>query len=213
MPYAEAFTASVHTVFLVAFAVSAAGAAIIWLMPERPLRATVAASARDAGNEAGEAFARPSDEQSARAQLAAAFQSIADRDVQRGHIALIVARAGETLTPLAAWLLVQMERHPDRDPVDIARGRGIAETRAKEAIDELLRRELVKSTQRDERRRLLTAAGCDTLERLVLARRAHLEDLWNDWDPSEEPDAAEFLRDVVRTSIPDVHRPKDHATR
>ncbi|MEO7458122.1 MAG: hypothetical protein ABIY52_17825, partial [Gemmatimonadaceae bacterium] len=79
--------------------------------------------------------------------------------------------------------------------------------RATDTIDELIRRGLVAATPRDERRLLLTAQGCDTLERLVLARRAHLEDLMNDWDPAHQPDAAQFLRDVVRDSVPDVRRP------
>jgi EmrB/QacA subfamily drug resistance transporter len=207
IPYAQAFTEGLHTVFLVAFAVSALGALLIWLMPEHPLRATVAATARDAGSEAGEAFARPSDDISAKAQLAAAFQSIADRDVQRGHIAMIVARAGESLTPLGAWLLVQMERHPERDPVEIAHARGVSHERATEAIDELTSRGLVASPSRDSRRLLLTAAGCDTLERLVIARREHLDELSSEWDPAHQPDAAEFLREVVRASVPDVRRP------
>ena len=207
MSYPDAFTLSVHTVFFVAFLVSAVGAVMIWLMPERPLRATIAATARDTGSEAGEAFARPSDEGSVRAQLASAFQSMADRDVQRSHIAMIVARAGETITPLAAWLLVQMERSPDRDPVDIAHTRDIPPNRAIDAIDELIRRRLVAATARDGRRLLLTAEGCDVLEKLVLARREHLEDLLADWNPAQHPDAAEFLRHAVRESIPDVRRP------
>src|SRR4051812_27804956 len=67
--YAAAFTSAVDAVFLVASIVSAFGFALIWLMPERPLRATLAASAADTGNEASGAFARASDEQGARDQL------------------------------------------------------------------------------------------------------------------------------------------------
>src|SRR6185312_12203126 len=117
--------ASLDTVFLVATVVCAVGFVLTWLLPERPLRATVAAHARDAGNEAGEAFARPMDEDGVAAQLYAALASMADRDVQRAHIEKIVARAGESLTPLAAWLLVQVEAHPAVSPFDLANGRGI----------------------------------------------------------------------------------------
>jgi len=42
-----------------------------------------AASAREAGNEAGEAFGRPSDEDAVAAHLYATLSSLADRDVQR----------------------------------------------------------------------------------------------------------------------------------
>src|SRR4051812_6768831 len=54
--YAEAFTVSLGTVFFVATVVCAIGFALAWLLPERPLRATVGAAAGAAGNEAGEAF-------------------------------------------------------------------------------------------------------------------------------------------------------------
>ena len=43
----------------------------------------LSASARDAGNEAGEAFAHPSDEDAVAAHLYATLSSLADRDVQR----------------------------------------------------------------------------------------------------------------------------------
>src|SRR5205823_7381749 len=78
--YAEAFTDSLGTIFLVATVVCAIGFVLVWLLPERPLRATVAASAGEAGNEAGEAFARPSDEDAVVAHLYATLSSLADRD-------------------------------------------------------------------------------------------------------------------------------------
>ncbi|MFL5605024.1 MAG: MDR family MFS transporter, partial [Gemmatimonadaceae bacterium] len=71
--YADAFTASLDTVFLVAALVCAVGFVLTWLLPERPLRSTVAASARDAGTTAAEVFARPEDENAAAAQLYAAL--------------------------------------------------------------------------------------------------------------------------------------------
>lgn len=203
--YAQAFTASLDTVFLVATVVCAIAFLMTWLMPERPLRATVAASARDAGNEAGEAFARPSDETDVAAHLYATLSSLADRDVQRAHIEKIVARAGETLTPLAAWLLVQVERNPTVSPFEIARGRGIPTERAQAAIEELRRRGLVtipraESTTHSE----LTAAGCKVLDKLVSARRAHLTELAEDYDPTREADAEAYLRSVVQDLVPDV---------
>jgi hypothetical protein len=46
--YGAAFTASLNTVFLVAAGACAVGFAFTWLLPERPLRATVAAAAAPA---------------------------------------------------------------------------------------------------------------------------------------------------------------------
>ncbi len=203
--YADAFTSSLDTVFLVATVVCAIGFVLAWFLPERPLRATVAASARDAGNEAGEAFARPSDEDAVAAHLYATLSSLADRDVQRAHIAMIVARAGETLSPVAAWLLVQVEREPEVSPFELARSRGIPPERAQAALEELRRRGLVTIPRADSTTHSeLTASGCQVLERLVLARRIHLAELAEEWDPTHENDAAAYLRNAVRDLVPDV---------
>jgi len=205
--YAAAFTASLDTVFLVATIVCAIGFVLTWFLPERPLRATVAASARDAGNEAGEAFARPSDEDAVAAHLYATLSSLADRDVQRAHIELIVERAGETLSALAAWLLVLIEREPTVSPFELARSRGIPPERAQAAIEELRRRGLVTVPRQDSTTHSeLTNAGCQVLERLVLARRAHLADLAEEWNHEGEKDAEAYLREAVKDLIPDVRQ-------
>jgi EmrB/QacA subfamily drug resistance transporter len=207
--YGAAFTASLNTVFLVAAVVCAIGFAFTWLLPERPLRATVAAAAGDTGNEAGEAFGRPAGEESAEAQLYGALASLSDRAVQRQHIELIVARAGETLTPLAAWLLTRIERDPGRDPLVVGQERGIATDRVRLALEELRQRDLIEARNGGGPNRPapeLTPAGCDVLDRLVAARRAHLSDLAADWDPSRNPDLAAFLTQAAERVVPDAHR-------
>jgi DNA-binding MarR family transcriptional regulator len=205
--YSQAFTSALDTIFLVATIVCGIGFVLTWLLPERPLRATVAAAARDAGNEAGEAFARPSDEDSVAAHLEAALSSLADRDVQRQHIRRIVERAGETLTPLAAWLLVQIERNPDYDPFELARKRAIPDERVTAALDELRARGLLTGRDKDAGiRAKLTSSGCEVLDRLVSARRAHLAELAAEWDPSQEKNVDEYLRGAVRDLVPDARR-------
>jgi len=205
--YAQAFTSALGTMFLFASIVCAVGFVLTWLMPERPLRATVAAAARDTGNEAGEAFARPLDEDAVAAHLYAALASLADRDVQRAHIERIVSRAGETLTPLAAWLLVRVERNPGVPPFELAREHGIPSERAQAALEELRRRGLL-TVPRGETWTYseLTPSGCQVLERLVSARREHLAELAEEWDPSRQNDAASYLRDAVRDLVPDVRQ-------
>jgi len=205
--YEQAFTASLSTMFLFAAIVCATGFVLTWLLPQRPLRATVAASARDAGNEAGEAFARPVDEDAVAAHLYAALSSLADRDVQRAHIERIVARAGETLTPLAAWLLVQVERVPEKSPFELARAQGIPPERAQAALEELRRRGLMTVPRADSQSYSeLTPTGCKVLDLLVSARRAHLAELAEEWDPTHEDDAAQYLRDAVQDLVPDSRR-------
>jgi EmrB/QacA subfamily drug resistance transporter len=205
--YAEAFTSALDTVFLVATIVCGIAFFLTWFLPERPLRATVAAAAGEAGNEAGEAFGRPADEDAVAAQIYAALSSLADRDVQRQHIARIVERAGETLSPLAAWLLVQIERHPDYDPYELARNRAIPSERVTAALEELRSRHLIADKGAGvAAREKLTAAGCEIHDRLVSARRAHLSELAAEWDPATGENVSDYLRNAVRDLIPDARR-------
>ena len=205
--YQEAFTTALATMFLFAAIVCGVGFVLSWFLPQRPLRATVAASARDAGNEAGEAFARPSDEDAVAAHLYATLSSLADRDVQRAHIERIVSRAGETLSPLAAWLLVQVERDPHVPPFELARARGISPERSQAALEELRRRGLLTVPRTDSwTHSELTQSGCQVLDRLVAARREHLAELAAEWDPTDENDAGKYLRDAVKDLVPDARR-------
>jgi hypothetical protein len=55
-------------------------------------------------------------------------------------------------------------------------------------------------------RHALTQPGRETLERLVVARRAHLLELCADWDPDRHEDLAAYLRDAVHGLVPDVRR-------
>jgi hypothetical protein len=176
-------------------------------MPERPLRATVAAAAGEAGNEAGEAFGRPADEDAVAAQIYAALSSLADRDVQRQHIVRIVERAGETLSPLAAWLLVQIERRPDYDPYELERNHAVSAERVTAALDELRARQLIRDTGAGAAtRERLTATGCEIHDRLVSARRAHLSELAAEWDPATGANVSDYLRNAVKDLIPDARR-------
>jgi EmrB/QacA subfamily drug resistance transporter len=196
MAYAAAFSSAIDAVFLVAAVIAAVGFALSWLLPERPLRATVAAGAGAPGRESAEAFAQQTDETAAIAQLAGALSALADRNVQRRHIEQMVQRAGESLTPLAAWLLMEIEREPARDPRDVARARQIEPERTEAALRELAERHLISSN--GDGLRKLTPDGCEVYTELVLARREHYLDLAAEWDPSKEPDLGEFLGRAAR---------------
>jgi hypothetical protein len=203
--YATAFTASLDTVFLVATVVCAIGFLLSLLLPERPLRGTIAASAEESGAEAAGAFGRTSDETSTETELLRAFRTLADRDVQQGHIERIVERAGESLPPLAAWLLVQIEREPELDPYARTKPLGIPQDRTAVALTTLESRGLVQP--RGARGHYaLTPAGCEVNDRLVEARHAHLRELVEEWRSKDEPDADAFLRDAVREMVPPTRR-------
>ncbi len=159
--YAEAFTASLGTVFLVATAIAFVGFLLTWLLPERPLRATVAAAAAEPGQEAGEAFAMPADPVSAQ-HLLRGLAALADRDVQRGYLQAVIDRAGVSLSPAAAWLLLRLEDDPALDPIELGRSRQVPAERMREAREELASRGLVDASG-------VTDEGCDVVDRLVTA--------------------------------------------
>ena len=59
--YAGAVSTGLSSIFLVATVIGLIGFVLIWLLPETPLRDTVAARARDVGDEIGEVFPMPPD--------------------------------------------------------------------------------------------------------------------------------------------------------
>jgi EmrB/QacA subfamily drug resistance transporter len=209
--YLQAFTASLSTIFIVATAVCAVGFLLAWVLPERRLRETIAASASDAGTDSGGAFGRPLDASVAEAQLVDAFSRLVDRQVQRSHLQRVIERAGETLTPLAAWLLVKVEREPATDPAQLARAHHIPMERIHDALAELRDRALIESPPPDQGddhvMGRLTPEGCTVMDRLVAARREHVADLVAEWNASEGGDAAAYLTSSVRDMVADVRRP------
>jgi hypothetical protein len=201
--YALAFTRSLDTVFLVAMAIAAVGFALVWLMPEQPLRKTVAAAAGDAGNDSAGAFARPQAPDSA-SEFLRGLSVLTDRDVQRQFIDRVVARAGLTLSAAAAWLLVEVERNPRLDIVALGERHRVAAGRMREAEAELRRARLIEG---DAQSLAATKAGCDALGKLVRARRAHIHEMIADWPATQRADTAALFRRLAEDLVPDVHAP------
>ena len=61
--YIAGFTEALNTLFLMAAFIGLAGFVLSWLLPEKPLRETVAARAGGVNDEIGEVFPRPGDEE------------------------------------------------------------------------------------------------------------------------------------------------------
>jgi EmrB/QacA subfamily drug resistance transporter len=204
--YVHAFAGAVDTVFALAAVVAAVGFILTLLLPEHPLRRTVAAAAADAGEDAAGAFARPEANESDD-ELRRGLAIFANRDVQRAHIAQIVARAGVALSPGAAWLLVRIERDPALDLRTLGDAHQVAPDRMATLREELELGGLIVPAATSERGPWrLTDAGCDTLARLIDARRAHLADLIAEWPIEQREGVRRELRRIAVRLVPDLSR-------
>jgi MFS family permease len=193
-----AITSAIQAVFAVALLVAAAGAVLTWMLPEHPLRETVAAGATNPGHDAGEAFAMASDDASEDA-LARGLSILADRDVRRAYIAGIVRRAGLDLMPISAWLLIRLGERPDANIDALARERGIRPERVQEGLAELRGRGLMAPAPALD----VTPAGCDAFTRLSAARRERLAELSAQWPAEQRVEIATVLRNLSQAIVPD----------
>jgi len=204
--YAAAFSASLSTVFLVATSVATAGFLLTWLLPERPLRATLSAEATEGGGMVGEAFAMPVSPDSL-AELRRGLASLANRESQRRYMERLVREAKVDLSPLAAWLLVRLEQEPGSDPAAIARAHAIGAARMDTAVDQLASRALVSVTTANDdgaSRLSVTGSGCELLGKVIRVRRTHLADAAAEWHADET--SAVTLRDDERILVPDARQ-------
>jgi EmrB/QacA subfamily drug resistance transporter len=207
--YAAAFSASLSTVFLVATSVATVGFLLTWLLPERPLRATLSAEATEGGGMVGEAFAMPVSPDSL-AELRRGLASLANREAQRQYMERLVRDAKIDLSPLAAWLLVRLEQEPGSDPATIARAHIIGVARMDAAVDQLASRALVSGRTRDDNGAsglVITRSGCELLGKMIAVRRAHLVDAAAEWHTDET--SAATLRADERVLVPDARQTTD----
>lgn len=204
--YAHAFAASLSTVFLVAAVVALAGALLTWLLPEHPLRATLAAETSTRGGKVGEAFAMPVNADSL-AELRRGLAALADREKQRGYLERVVSEAGVQLGPAAAWLLVRLEQTPGVDPAALGRAHGIDPRHMASAVEQLVSRGLI--APRNGGRSAVpdygvTPAGCDVLGRIIAVRRSHLAEAAAEWGIGDRYGAGNLAR-LERELVPDAH--------
>jgi DNA-binding MarR family transcriptional regulator len=208
--YAQAFTSAIDIVFLVATAIAVLGFVATWLLPERPLRETVSATSADVGQEVGGAMAMPAAPDSYE-ELVRGLSAVVDRDVRRQHLERIVRRAGVALDAPAAWLLMRLdgrtgaplEALAHRAPYDVDVLRSAASSLRAAGL--ITMRSIDASSGFD-----LTPPGCEALERIVAARRAHIEEVFGQWTAEEREDLTSLVRRLARELVPDVRTTGEH---
>lgn len=197
--YAAAYTASLSTVFIVATGMGLLAWVLTWLIPERPLRKTVAAVQQEVGTEMGEAFAMPTDLDSL-TLLQRGLLALADNDVKRRFVEGIVRRAGLDLSPLAAWLLIRLERDPALNLETLGRTQKVELGRMEAARAELEARLLIEAGSSPAQ---FTDEGCAVFNRLVAARREHLTEVWREWSPQKREEFMQVLQGLARDLVPE----------
>jgi len=238
--YVQGFTESLSTMFIVAAGISLLGFLITWLLPEQPLRETVAAASANVGGDVGETFPMPTSDDSL-PKLLRGISVLADRDVRRQYIERIVERAGLDLSAAAAWMLVRVNKDACADPAALARKYDVSEERLRAGLAELSKRglvveqpEYVAAGSLDRESMIvgsvdgthgaaasssqhatvvplaLTPAGSEVLERLVAARREQLAELFAEWGPEKHERIVKMLNRLARELVPEA-RPGDSA--
>ncbi|HSJ31917.1 MAG TPA: MDR family MFS transporter [Longimicrobiales bacterium] len=200
--YVEAFASALSVVFLSATVVAGIGFLLTWLVPELPLRHTIAAVAKDIGREAEELFPMPTDASSVD-RLERSLSLIASHDTRREYIERVVAKAGLDLAPLTAWLLVRLGDDPGHAMDDLSRSHEIRPERLHAALDDLQARGLITGGI-DGDLHQLTGAGCAALDALGRARRAHLAETMADWGPQKRGEMAAAVARLSKRLVPDA---------
>jgi hypothetical protein len=203
--YMAAFTNALGTVFEVAAVVVLCGFVLAWLIPQHPLRETVAAASSSVGHEAGEAFAMP-DTGDADGGLLRGLAILANRDLQRAYIASLVNDAGLNLLPAAAWLLGRIHEQPSTDIRVLSRQNGVPLDRLEAGLAQLRDQQLIaeRASERGEPLNVLTSAGHDVYDRLAAARRRRLTGLYADWPVEQRQQLADVLQRFARQLVPDA---------
>ncbi|WP_414709407.1 MDR family MFS transporter [Ramlibacter sp.] len=202
--YVRSYTEAMATLFQVAAIVALAGFAASWLLPERPLRDTLAATRADVGEEMGDAVAMPRSP-SAEDELVRGLAAVMDRDLKRQHLGLIVAEAGVNLPPEGAGLLYRLGEE-QREPATALPPRTLFSPQELEDAGRLLvSRGFVR--EKTGGGWSVTEAGLGALERLAAARRAHLDRLFAQWSPEQRTDMTELLRVLRGQLVPPARQP------
>jgi EmrB/QacA subfamily drug resistance transporter len=198
--YLDAITSGMGLVFAVAAGVALAGFALAWLIPERPLRETVAAASGSAGQEAGDAFAmaRTGD---ASMELLRGLSALADRDARRAYLQGIARRAGLDLGPAAAWLLLRWAEEPGVPLMALARRYHVEVARLTPGLNELLVGGYVGEPRAGDPAPL-TRKGCEAADRLAAARRERLAAVFGDWPEEQRQYVAAVLQRLATDLVP-----------
>jgi hypothetical protein len=199
------FTQALASIFVVAAAIAALGFLLTWMLPERPLRQTVAASA--AGVAEGCATPPPD---SPLLQIERGLTLLGSRDTQRALLERTAARAGVDLSPAACWMLGKLADDPRADVDALANRYAVDRGRLEAGVESLRAQRLIdghgtgggalsgaaQAIAVEEQP--LTAQGRSVLARLRAARQQELAAALAGWSPEHHRELAALITDVAQ---------------
>jgi EmrB/QacA subfamily drug resistance transporter len=189
-----AFTDALQLVFTVATIVVAAAFLLTWLIPQRPLRATVETSVG-----VGESFAAPHDTDSLR-ELTRGLARLVGRERTLVFLEGAASRAGVDVPPGVAWFVL---RNPA--PEEIPDIRDMPHVNAK-AFDEALAHARERGLHDGA---ALTPDGRTVRAQLVHARADCLRELIDDWEPIGHPEIDPILERLAEELAQPPRQPVD----
>jgi EmrB/QacA subfamily drug resistance transporter len=192
-----AIAGTIQTVFLVAVPVAALAFLLSWLLPELPLRRSIATS------DVGEGFGLP-ESRSSLDEIQLSLERVAVRE-NRGNLYRAMAqRAGIDLPPQSCWLLYRLADRPTETVREVASRLKVSREILEQAVRGLVAVGMVLVVQRGADWDVtLTPAGINAMERLTEARRAGLTELLEGWNLREHPEIIVMVKDLANALLAD----------
>ena len=185
--YAAAFTAAIDSVFLVAAVIAAVGFVLALLLPERPLRATVAATRRRRRHDVGEAFPMPTATGPAGAAGARPGRPRRPRRAARPHRAHRRAAPASGSAPPRPGCSCAWAKTPSLDPIALGRAYGVAAGADRGGAGRAARAQGMRRRSRRDAA-AVTTGGCDAFT-AAWPRRAASD--WRSCSPTGRPEKHE----------------------
>jgi len=201
--YIQAFSTSLHTVFLVATPIAAVGFVVALFLKEVPLRKTTQAT------DPADSLA-PSAKPAVRSSLDEvdrALTVLMSRESKVNAYERLATRAGLDLDPQSTWMLLRLNEHSDGDLDQVARVQGMSSDALAPLIRALSDRGLATPAAMDggsgSAPVTLTDQGRIYATALVTAQREVLADMVGDWSPEEHTELATLLTRLANQLVDD----------
>jgi DNA-binding MarR family transcriptional regulator len=190
-------TSTLQTVFLVAVPIAALAFLLSWLLPELPLRKSIATV------DVSEGFGLP-DSRSSLQEIQLSLERIASRENRVELYQTMAHRAGIDLPPQSVWLLYRLADRPAATVREVADRLKVKSDILQHALQGLIRAGMVAEVQRGPEHDLaLTPSGGAAMDRLTEARRTGLTDLLEGWNPREHPEIIAMVKDLASSLLAD----------